>query len=84
MCRCSYTITRSRLFLSLVKELKAELKLCSHAATDDRETLQTQLLSLTSDLKTTKMALDETIKREKQVRILLRRIHIEYAICKQY
>ena len=53
------------------QELKAELKLCSHAATDDRETLQTQLLSLTSDLKTTKMALDETIKREKQVKILV-------------
>jgi len=50
-----------------IDELKAELKLCSHAATDDRETLQTQLLSLTSDLKTTKMALDETIKREKQL-----------------
>ena len=62
------------MFYSFVKELKAELKLCSHAATDDRETLQTQLLSLTSDLKTTKMALDETIKREKQVRILLRPI----------
>jgi len=47
------------------------LKLCSHAATDDRETLQTQLLSLTSDLKTTKMALDETIKREKTVNIFV-------------
>ena len=78
-----HSITRGRLFYSFVKELKAELKLCSHAATDDRETLQTQLLSLTSDLKTTKMALDETIKREKQVRILLRPIR-ENAICKQY
>ena len=49
------------------QELKAELKLCSHAATDDRDTLQTQLSSMISDLKTTKHALDETIKREKQV-----------------
>ena len=64
---CSTVFTFECLFF--IQELKAELKLCSHAATDDRETLQTQLLSLTSDLKTTKMALDETIKREKQVKI---------------
>jgi len=48
-----------------IDELKTELKLCSHAATDDRETLRTQLKSLTSDLQTSKLALDETIKRER-------------------
>lgn len=48
-----------------IDELKTELKLCSHAATDDRDTLQTQLKSLTSDLQVSKLALDETIKREK-------------------
>ena len=52
----------------LFQELKTELKLCSHAATDDRDTLQTQLKSLTSDLQVSKLALDETIKREKTVR----------------
>lgn len=56
-------------YKTYLQELKTELKLCSHAATDDRETLQTQLKSLTSDLQTSKLALDETIKREKSVRV---------------
>lgn len=49
--------------------MRDELKLSSHSATSDRETLHTQLLALTSDLKTTKLALDDIIKRERMVRL---------------
>lgn len=48
-------------------EMRDELKLSSHSATSDRETLHTQLLALTSDLKTTKLALDDIIKRERML-----------------
>ena len=49
------------------KELKEELKLSSHSADSERGTLQTHLQALTSDLQTTKKALDDAIAREKMV-----------------
>ena len=48
--------------------MRDELKISTHSATSDRETLQTHLQALTSDLKTTKTALDSTIQREKMVK----------------
>ena len=47
--------------------MKEELKLSSHSADSERGTLQTHLQALTSDLQTTKKALDDAIAREKMV-----------------
>jgi len=50
-----------------IQELKDELKLSSHSADSERGTLQTHLQALTSDLQTTKKALDDAIAREKML-----------------